>query len=134
MTKIKKFEVWSTYFYHGDKRIKLGNDNGMLIWYRRDLSTVLITQRTYEEEQDWEHGLIFTHVPRSKREIFEAKAGLLMFTGKPTNEETDNTDNYFISIGDGWGIGWVNGSTRPQTFKIPNDKPLYCYWINNYEL
>ena len=46
----KHFKVPKTIpLFHGEKRIKLGNAGGMLMWYRRDLGSLLINVKTYEQ-------------------------------------------------------------------------------------
>lgn len=50
MKKKKTFAVPDTIgLVHGDKRIKLNNGNGLLLWYRSDLGGPMITGLDLEE-------------------------------------------------------------------------------------
>lgn len=95
---------------HGDKRIKIKNKGNMLLWYRRDFGSPIISNLQYEQpvkcvaiinEYGWAQGLLL-YIPPSE--------------GFITKADRKDQSNYAISMGGGKMIKWVDG--KPFTFDI----------------
>ena len=114
----KTFKVpKSVPLYFGDKRIKLGSGHDMLLWYRRDFVSPIISIKQYEEE-------IECVAVRAKDPAKWARQrGCLIWLGA----DKDKAEDYVITMGDMDVIGWKN--YKPHTWRIDLDSHPFIYVV-----
>lgn len=109
--------------FHGDNRIKMGNGGIMLMWYRRDFGSILITNKTYEQPIEC------IAVKLKKRESYwRSRMGCLYHMPEIKDEsEKGNPLNYLYCVGKDRYMGWRNG--MPESYHIDTDLINQCYLI-----
>ena len=87
---------------HGDNRIKLCNRGNMVLWYRRDFASILITYKTYEQPVEC------VAVKLHSDFAHKTKTPGYLFFIPPTKGKhyRDDPLNYFLSIGDNEFMSW----------------------------